>query len=703
MDPNDETLENSGVKKPDLDKIRTEIQQAQTDSSAFVTRVGQIRSWWMCEWPNQSVDGRQWSTEGKPVFPWDGCSDSRLRIVDTIIKEHVTLALAAFWSAKKQAKSIRPFVSGKDVNVTQRMLDWRVGTQMKRELIRELPNALMWRFGGGLSFLKIEWEQQRELTYVPIDMQMLGELSMAIGLNDVMDRVLDPDKLYDKDLITVLQSLSPVLPTAEARTVLNELRESGKSELPVASLRVNKPKWTARRPIIDILFPSETTDIQQTRFTCERELVSEVELVDRIVTDGYDPDFVDEALKHKGVFSSWWSHVPAVFQGSHRDLIELNHFLSWRLSHKGTPCLYRTVFNESTIGEELFAVHRKFEYDHGQIPLIALRRDYTYRALLSSRGIAEESYTDEFDIKRQQDGLNDRTELIHQPPMIVPTLRAQATANNYGPRSVMTAIRPESVVWPPLPPMDQTPVIVMQMVQQRLNNRYPIANAEGIDPSIVALHRQQLTAETNAEFELALEQTVQLMQQYETDEDIQRVAGGEPWNYSRKDIQGQYDVSAAVDINLIDNDRAQAKLAMLAQLMPFKDSGGLVFNAAANIVDPDLADALNQDQMSPTAMQKEQSDEYNAIGQILAGVEAVKPMMANNQFRLQTIQQIMSDPATMQRVQGDEVAQKRLKSRVEFFQNQIQQFQKNPQIGRTLATSSMDSSQPGVVSQATAQ
>jgi hypothetical protein len=215
--------------------------------------------------------------------------------------------------------------------------------------------------------------------------------------------------------------------------------------------------------------------------------------------------------------------------------------------------------------------------------------------------------------------------------------------------------------------------------------------------------RQQITTQVLAEFELALEQTFQLMQQYETDEDIQRVAGGEPWNYSRQDIQGQYDVSAACDINLIDTERAQAKLTMLAQLMPFKDSGGLVFNAAANIVDPDLADALGKDQMSPAAMQKEQSDEYNAIGQILSGIEAVKPMMANNQFRLQTIQQIMSDPATMQRVQGDQVAQKRLENRVKFFQNQIQQFQANPQIGRTLATQTFAPNQPGAVSQAPAQ
>src|SRR6266446_8513222 len=109
--------------------------------------------------------------------------------------------------------------------------------------------------------------------------------------------------------------------------------------------------------------------------------------------------------------------------------------------------------------------------------------------------------------------------------MVVPTLRAQATANSYGPRAVMTATRPESVVWPPLPPMDQVPVIVMQMVQERLDRRYAIIGGN-IDPEIKALRRQQLSTEILGEFELALEQTVQLMQQYETDEDVQRVAGG---------------------------------------------------------------------------------------------------------------------------------------------------------------------------------
>jgi len=693
MAPKDETLENTGIKKPNLSKMVTELQQAQTDSSGYITRMGQVRSWWMCEWPNQTPDGRAWSPKDKPnsVFPWDGCSDSRLRIVDTIIKEHVTLCLAAFWSAKKQIKSIRPLVSGAEVKVAQHMLDWRL-EQMNRELMSEVNMALLWRFGGGLSFIKVEWEQQRELSYVPIDLQMIGEMAAALGLGDVMDRLLDPDKMYDDELIKVLQGLSPVLPTAEARTVLNELRESGKSELPVASLRINKPKWTAKRPIIDVLFPSETSDIQQTRFTAERELVSEVELTDRIVTDGYDDAFVEEALKHKGVWSSWWTQsynnvrTPA---DSNRALIELTHMLTWKLSHDGTPCLYRTVFNEASSRggkDDLVAVHRKFEYDHGQIPLIALRRDYTYRALLSSRGIAEESYTDEYDIKTQQDGLNNRTELIHQPPMIVPTLRAQAAVNAYGPRSIMTAIRPESVVFPPLPPMDQTPVIVMQMVQQRLDRRYPITGGAEVDPEIKALNRQQLTQQTNGELDLALDQTHKLQQQYETDEDIAQVAGGEPHHYSRKDIQGEFTTSSSIDINLIDKERAGQQLDMLAKIMPFKQSGGKIFNAAAQIAIPDLADEIAADEMGPQAMERERADEYNAIAQIMGGIEPVQNQMANPQFRLQVIQQITQQPQFMQEISQKPNSQKMLEKRVQAYQAQIQQFQENPQIGRALST-----------------
>jgi hypothetical protein len=308
-------------------------------------------------------------------------------------------------------------------------------------------------------------------------------------------------------------------------------------------------------------------------------------------------------------------------------------------------------------------------------------------------GIAEESYTDEWDIKRQQDGLNNRTDLIHAPPMVVPTLRAKAVQSSYGPRSVMTAPRPEQIVWQPLPPLDQTPMLVMQMVQDRLDRRYGIIGGN-IDPEIKSLRRQQLANDVLGEMELVVEQTLQLMQQYETDADVQKVAGGgQPWQYTVKDIQGMYEISATVDMHLIDKEAAAQKLDMLAKMLPFKEQG-MVFQMAAQIVDPDLADALSENQSSPAAMEKERADEYSAVAQIIGShVEAVKPMMAMNQLRLQTMQEILSQPQVMQRVAQDPTAQELLTNRREFFQNQITQFETNPQIGRALSTTTFPQGQ----------
>lgn len=692
MSDEDESLEKVGAdKEPELEKITQEITTANTDSNAFLMRVAQSRAWWQCEWPGITPDGRSWSKfTNKPAFPWEGCSDSRPRTVETIINEHEMICSSAFWSAKVQSKSApgRQFAHAKESNITQKMLNWCVYTQMKRELINELPLAFLWKFGYGLSFLAIEWEQQRQLDHIPISLDMLSALTQQLGLPDVVADILAGDRGNDGDLIKMLQALSPILDGVEARKILTELRNTGMSQIPIANLRVNKPKWTALRPFIDLWFPSETCDLQSARWVARRELVNETELEDRIVTDGYEPKFVEAALEHKGVFSgvSPLNSYELTAPGSDRDLIELFHFRA-RVLHHGVPCMYKTVFNMAVASDGLYACHRKDEYEHGQYPFVALKRKSPFKQLLSAMGIAEEAYTDEIDIKRQQDGLNDRTDIIHQPPMIVPPGKATSIANSYGPRSVMTSLRPDAINWPPLPPMDQTPVIVMTNVMMRLNRRYPTMNAEGVDPQIVMLYRQRLGNETLSELELAFEQTLQLGQQYWTEQDVQMVAGEYPWEYTQQQIQRQASVVATVDMSLIDPEVAKAKLGMLAELMPFKDAGGMVFNAAANIVDGDLADAMAEDQMSPTAMKKEKDDEYAAWGQIGGGIVPQKPMMANNQLRLQTIyQEILAQPQVQQRMGQDKMFAELAKDRIEFFQNQIQQYQVNPQIGRSLTT-----------------
>ena len=691
---------------PDLRIVVNELGAAQADIGVYSDRIASARNWWQCHWGDDQWDlgdGCQW---GPNAWPWPGASDSRLRIVDTIVKEHVTLDLVAFWTAKVQAKSIRPFLYGRDVNVAQKMLEWRVYTHMKRELMIELELAYTWKHALGLSFSSIEWEQERQIIEIPVTLNDIAQAGQRLGADDIMGKLLDPDKEHDAELVKELQKFSQVLPSDEAREIIKSLRATGTAVLPTVSLRINKPVVMCKRPCVDVLFPSETSDIQKTRWVDIRELVSEAELEDRIVTEGYDPDFVEEALKHKGIFASWmpytWHDAYAPYTtalgtalGSDRDMVELHHFI-YQALHNGVPCKYRLIFNEAAIGtQNLYAVHKKFEYDHQFYPLVAHRRRYQFRPLLSSIGIAEESYTDELDMKRMQDGLNNHADVVIQPPMVAPTLRAKAISNSYAPRAVMTSLRPGEVNWAPIPPWDQTPLLAMQTVQSRLNRRYAIIGEE-VDPEIKAARRQQLGNNCMSEMELVLEQIFQLQQQYESDQDIKMVAGGQPWQYSKQDIQDKHTITCTVDMKMLDLNYAEIKLENLAKLMPFQQAGGVVFQKAAEIVEPDLADELTQDRMSPTAMERERAEEYNAVSQILSGVEPIKPKMANHQFRLQTIQQILQDQYTAQKFGQDQIAQKRLENRMKFFQAQIQQSQINPQIGRAVSATTFGSQAPQI-------
>lgn len=698
------SLEQLPTKEPDLPRIIGELQQAQADNTYHLQRIEDCRGWWHCSWPQQTKDGRKhaWK-EQLEVNPWDGASDSRLRIVDAIIDQHVTLAKTAFWNAKIQCRSVRPLVYGRQDKVAQKMLEWRIYTQMRPELLRELPLAFAWKYGFGISFIGVEWEQERAMSEVPVTMEDLAQAANQLNAPELID--MSDTEESNAVILDFLQSISEILDRDGARKILSELRNDGMSVLPIVNITVNKPVWRALLPCIDVMIPSETHDLQKERWVARRELVNETTLYDRIVTEGYDEDFVEEACKHKGEFSDFlsgplWRYTSI---GSERDLIELYHFM-YKSVESGVPCLYRTIFNEASAGEDLFASHKVFEYKHQQYPFVALRRTHDHRALMSSHGIPEESYTDEMDIKVQQDGLTDRTDLIHNPPMLIPTLRAQGVRSQYGPRAIMPVLRPQDVQFPPLPPSDETPILVMQMVQQRLNERYGIFG--NIDALFKTLRQRELAMDTMGEMELVVEQTLQLMQQYERDEDVQRVAGqgGVPFNVSAADIQGRYEITVTYDPKLSDIEYVKELVGLMQQAMQFNQAGNVkmdkLMSHLLGIIDPDAADLVEEDQQAVT--EKERNDEKLAATQILAGIEPDFPQFGNHQLRLKTLMEttIQSpNPAVQQIIASRKDIQMLLKKRIKNHQNQIQQYQVNPQIGRSLATKAFAPNQPAELMQ----
>lgn len=686
-----------------LQKIIDELDQAALDMGKYyLGRLDRCRDWWQCKWEDQSYDGRKHGDKEAEALPWENASDSRLQIIAGLVDEHMTVIKAGLRTSRLAVRSERPLVYGRAANIAQRVLEWHVHTQQRRELLRETNFVWNWKFALGLSFMNIEWEQQRAKSHEYITLESLIEVAQVLGIPELAD--LSDDEASE-EAIQFLQSLSPILATEDAKKIVHELRNQGHSQLPVVNLSVNRPVWMGLLPGVDLLFPSEIYDIQISRFTSRRELVDEATLTDRITTDNYDPRFVEEALKHKGKFATWltqqnWKSL--VDQGSDRDMVELHHFLH-RNIEDGVPCMYRTVFNYEVAPLGLSAVHTYYEYKHNQQPFVACRRKHQFRPLLTSIGLAEEAYTDEQDIKTQQDGLNDRTEIINNPPMVLPVLRAMGAKNQYGPRAVMSALRPQEVSWPPLPPSDGTPVEVITMVQQRLDRRYSI-QGQFVDPQFRSMRLQELANDVFTEYELMLEQTLKLAQQYDTDEVVQKVAGlsDQPWNASTEDILGDHTISVTNDMQLTDIEYVTKRLGLYQTALQMNSAGtakmNKLFSRIMGIVDPDAGDLIDEDE--PAVTEREVNDEKQAIAQIMTGLQPVMPMHGNHALRLQTL---VADtfqspnPFVQQTIAQRQDVQELLKSRIQFFQNQIQQYQKNPQIGRTLATDAFNPKEPGQV------
>jgi len=356
------------------------------------------------------------------------------------------------------------------------------------------------------------------------------------------------------------------------------------------------------------------------------------------------------------------------------------------VAEKNTPRVYKTVFNEASIGgHNLYATHALLEYDHGEYPCVVGRRTYEHRPMLSSQGLAEECYTDEINIKTQLDGIGNRTDLVLAPPLIVPSTRVDAVRGTFGPREVMGVNRPNEMQWMPLPPFDNTPIEFIRLVQERLDRRYPLWSMQ--NPELSQAYRQVEGKAILNEVELFVEQTFQLMQQYEVDEEITPVVGNlqKPFHAEPKEIQGKFEITATIDFRQLDEDYAAKKLDLLAKLAPLKEST-MLYKLGVEAIDPDIADAIQVEQTSPAAQEKEKRQVHEDVSQMMNGIQPALPMLANHQLHLQTIQQILSQPNMMQRLQGLPDSQKLIQNRIQFHQRQIQQYTQNPAIGRALQT-----------------
>lgn len=739
---------------PDLTIFKAALEEAQSNANDYYNRNLTARDWWYARWPGQTIDGRAYSDSGAAgPLRWDGCSDTRVRTVEKVIGQHRTLITFGIRNMKVQAKSNRPFApisqemgagswqmggagsaltpnsqlpassQGRESQQATTLLNWMLFTHMGAELHRELRLAVSWRNGYGASVLHNGWLQQRQLNYINLNVPgleefinepavrefMNGPTAIPIGENlsilDLQDMIMDP--AYADDLAVLLRAMShDYLTIREARAKLDDLRQLRNVDIPIPTVFVSRPQITALRPMIDIIFPAHADDLQRC-WNARIELVSEVELRDRIETAHYDAKFVEEVLDHRGPSSEWQmrtaaerSNITGYGNNAYEDSIELIHFES--LVHdRGVPIRFHTVFHRDL---DTWALHEPSGYWHGEACYHPMRFEIAERPIISSRGIAEIAYTWEQEEKRLADAIIDRTDVSLSPPMVTTYDQLLKMKMAYQPKAIIPMRKFDEAQFMKPPPFDPVAAMIIEKVEARVREHFGIYGND-LDPQFKGMRSEEIVDDFLAEFKPVPQQMLKNCRQYLPDDEVAAVVGtlSRPFRLDRSTLNNEYEISATVDLRNRDQEWVDSKLQRFMQIAQLDTQGiidkTVLLRAAIESTDYSLAESAIPDN-TQVVTQAEIQQEQQAIDLIIgSGQDQPLPQGANYQLRLQTLQAkvqgLQQNPATLRILQQNPDIMKVIENRQAYFERQLQQ-QQNGQIGRMQVSETFSNSAPSV-------
>ena len=236
------------------------------------------------------------------------------------------------------------------------------------------------------------------------------------------------------------------------------------------------------------------------------------------------------------------------------------------------------------------------------------------------------------------------------------------------------------------PAMDGTPMEMDKVIGRRVANLMGLHHAE-IPQVKTAMHQQWLANNFLIQMREVLLKILALDQQYMDPLQVSRVVGSGPlpFQITREEIQGQYDVALEFDVRSMDVEYVKKRWEALETAFGLDRTGILndvvVTRWILASVDPNLADIAVPDVQAATA--EELEDEKKAIAMMAAGVEpAMKEGGQNFNARLQTLQeQVQGNPKLNAQYQQDEQFRAMVDARMQHFTFQVEQ-QRNAVIGR---------------------
>lgn len=668
-----------------------------------------------CWWENQSDDGRKWgratprtgarrSNPGEEVeaYPWNGASDVRLRLIDTVIRERSNFCRLA---VQRRQERLGPRNAAPDEDPQMKAMLWgqtfayyedETRAQFRREVARWKDTAE--EYGCGVLFTG--W--RRDLELVPMELSIeeivqalvktameqaammrgeiaqeneggeaggaesqLSEQEVALITQNVEQRLMemraDPKQL--KLFAETLKALDANMPESEAMRLARELRVNAAAQYYAVDAKDEAPEWRALTWFVDFFAPPTAADLQR-HWGCMVEWVTRAELVARKTSMGYDASWVDKVLEAGpglsldlsalGITNHSWlltgGHVRCGLKAvdtttkRNQDEFQLLHLYYRPEAMDGVRALCHTVLHGKVM--EGCGLHEVCPFDHGELPFRAHVTELGAPYLLASKGAGELSFTLQNNRKDHVDALSDDADLRVKPPMQVPHM-AEGKRFRWAPGHQIVSRNPNMGVVTVLNPQtDARGTANAQQLSKELFDEF-WARGPLVDPEVKLAARQMLVSDFLEDVLAVRKQTFKLIQQFVPEQIQAAFVGGLPvdLHVTKQEIQGQ--LSLEMDFDAADFDSSKTKEFMeSAELIGRLDPTGLLnrepfMKALMAKLMPAQAKALVAS--TDKRAQDEAKDEQRIVGEILTGTQFDEPgsyKPGDHATRLETLKRI---------------------------------------------------------------
>lgn len=682
----DQLMQNTS---PNVEELRKDFRRSYSDQR-LTHRVREADETRFASWAGQSRDGKKHSKDiGAQAFPWEGASDTRIRLADEICGFNVNLCTSAVSRAALNVSGIESSDHEK-AGAIGVYLRWLTGVLLHPDWEEELELHSEYAAQFGWSVLHISWERSTALVPREINLTTLAGFlgidspeqfeALTAGLQDSQEMLAD-----------MLSAGNPGLTRAKALKHLKEVSETGTTTFEVPEQVKNQPVIVALKPYHEILFPPETTDWHRARCMFRRDHYTVAEVEAKSVSGEWNKDFCEAVKQTAGQNAQVWDYglSPVTNNTSQIDekqhMIEVVHGYSRRITDTGEPGIYLTVFSpyigHSGGEKELFGVHELVQEVGDRYPFEVYTREKTRRSPIESRGVAELVRTWQNEYKAQADQVFDRSTFDTLPPFKVPLRYGQRI--KLGPGVQVAEQRPGDISWLEPPRRGTEGAFqLMEHIERRADRYFGRFNND-LPEVETQLKQQTFVHRWLRHLSTVLNRVWTLCQRFDDDERFAQVTGtGQPIPKDRN----KFNFQLSFDVRELDNEFVEKKLQAISQFVLPEDTMGIVdrtklIRRKLQVIDPTLAAELVTEQGE--ASQKMFDDMNSQVAYMSLGNQ---PKFVENdptaKVKLQFMQQILqNNPKYQQQLQQDESFQQLLEAFSQNLNMSIMQ-QENKQTGR---------------------